>query len=97
MGAQEREQRTLGHGGRDLVREEREEEADLMERRDASLERERERSREREKAREKYLNRHRSEPSCLKRQTSDTSDASFNEYIEYCARLGPDHWEVADR
>ena len=53
-----------------------------MERRQDSLEREmrREKDKEKERKRKKHLNNHRSEPGCLKRQTSDTSIS------EYCAR-----------
>jgi len=37
------------------------------------------------------VNRYRSEPACLKRQTSDTS---FN---EYCAKFGQEDFELVDK
>jgi len=37
------------------------------------------------------LNKHRSEPSCLRRQASDTS---FN---EYCANYGHGNFELVDK
>jgi len=37
------------------------------------------------------VNRYRSEPNCLKRQTSDTS---FN---EYCAKFGQEDFELVDK
>ena len=64
--------------------EEMEEVADLLRQETSSLERPREGKRS--------LNHHRSEPSCLRRQTSDTS---FNEYN--CARLGIGDFEMADK
>jgi hypothetical protein len=74
--------------------QEREEAAELIEQRHDSLERERRQEREAERARKREkrkLNQTRSEPSCLKRQTSDTS---FN---EYCARYGMEDFEMADK
>ena len=67
-----------------------EEVADLLleRRQESSLER-REAKR---RAKRSNLNHHRSEPSCLRRQTSDTS---FNEYN--CSRLGIDDFEMADK
>ena len=66
-----------------------EEVADLLveRRQESSMER-----REAKRRAKRSLNHHRSEPSCLRRQTSDTS---FNEYN--CSRLGIDDFEMADK
>lgn len=85
--------------GRELAVSAGKEVVDVIERRQASLER---RTREkmserdmddvrREKRVRQYLNRHRSEPSCLRRQTSDTS------FHEYSDKYGTEDIQMADK
>ena len=65
-----------------------------MERRTREKMRERERDGDLEKRDRKmrsHLNKYRSEPSCLRRQASDTS---FN---EYCAKYGHEDFELVDK